>query len=538
VVCHVLPDVPNVAVGDPGRLRQVLVNLAGNAIKFTERGQVLVQVEVLSKTATGMVLHYFVSDSGMGIPADKQRAIFEPFKQADGSTTRRFGGTGLGLAISSTLVELMGGRIWVESAPLEGSTFHFTAHLGITDARPDPPAVNLTDLPVLIVDDNAVNRRVLHDLLIRWKMRPTVVDSGAAALRALVDASARHKPFALVLLDANMPEMDGFEVARRIRDTGNVGGATIMMLSSSGQFDEGHKCREAGIATHLTKPVDQRELLSAIGRVLAREPGQRAVLPSSMLPAELPDRRLHVLLAEDNAVNQRLAASLLQRRGHRVTIAANGCEALTAVTGQAFDVVLMDVQMPEMGGFEATAAIRALEAQRGGSRLPIIAMTAHAMKGDRERCLAAGMDEYLTKPLDPRHLCALVELMAGGAPTGAPPADAPPGERPTVAVSVLARVGGDRELLAAISRLFVDDAPRHLEKIREAIDARDGESLRRAAHGLKGAAANFDADSVVNAARALEEMGRTGEFDAHEAVWQRLILETDRLVGTLRTLCM
>jgi len=530
VVCHVLPDVPNVAVGDPGRLRQVLVNLIGNAIKFTERGQILVQVEMMSKTASDMVLHYFVSDSGMGIPSDKQQAIFEPFRQADGSTTRRFGGTGLGLTISSTLVELMGGRIWVESAPLEGSTFHFTLHLGITDARPDPPAVNLTDLQVLIVDDNGVNRRVLQDLLIRWKMRPTAVDSGAAALRALIEASERHRPFALVLLDANMPEMDGFEVARRIRDTANIGSATIMMLSSSGQHDESHRCREVGIATHLTKPVDQRELLSAIGRVLAHEPGQRAVLPSSMLPAELPDRRLHVLLAEDNAVNQRLAASLLQRRGHKVTIAANGREALTAVTGQTFDVVLMDVQMPEMGGFEATAAIRALETQRGGAHLPIVAMTAHAMKGDRERCLAAGMDEYLTKPLDARHLCALVELMAGGAPAGAPR-----GEPLTVPMNVLARVGGDRDLLAEISRLFVDDAPRHLEKIRQALDARDGESLRRAAHGLKGAAANFDADDVVNAARALEEMGRTGEFDAHDAVWQTLTLETERLVSILRT---
>ena len=532
LVCHVLPDVPNVAVGDPGRLRQVLVNLVGNAIKFTERGQILVQVEMMSKTATDLVLHYFVSDSGMGIPADKQQAIFEPFKQADGSTTRRFGGTGLGLTISTTLVELMDGRIWLESEPLEGSTFHFTAHLGITGARPEPPAVNLTDLRVLIVDDNSVNRRVLQDLLIRWKMRPTVADSGAAALRALVDASDRREPFALVLLDANMPEMDGFEVARRIGATPNLSGATIMMLSSSGQYDESNKCREVGIATHLTKPVDQRELLSAIGRALAREPGQRAVLPSSMLPAELPDRRLRVLLAEDNAVNQRLAASLLQRRGHNVTIAANGREALAAVTAQPFDVVLMDVQMPEMGGFEATAAIRALEAARKASHLPIIAMTAHAMKGDRDRCLAAGMDEYLTKPLDPRRLCALVEQMAGSAHAGAHR-----GDLPTVPMEVLARVGGDRELLAEISRLFVDDAPRHLEKIREALDARDGEALRRAAHGLKGAAANFDAEGVVSAARTLEEIGRTGEFGAHDAVWRSLTFETDRLISILRTVC-
>jgi signal transduction histidine kinase/DNA-binding response OmpR family regulator/HPt (histidine-containing phosphotransfer) domain-containing protein len=532
VVCHVLPDVINVAVGDPGRLRQVLVNLVGNAIKFTERGQILVQVEMMSKTAERLVLHYFVSDSGMGIPADKQQAIFEPFKQADGSTTRRFGGTGLGLTISSTLVELMGGRIWVESEPLESSTFHFTVNLGVTDARPEPPAVDLTDLAVLIVDDNGVNRRVLQDLLIRWKMRPTTVDSGAAALSALIQASEREDPFALVLLDANMPEMDGFEVARRIGDTPNLAGATIMMLSSSAHFDESSKCREVGIATHLTKPVDQRELLSAIGRVIAREPGQRAVLPSSMLATALPDRRLHVLLAEDNVVNQRLAASLLERRGHKVTIAANGREALAAIGAQPFDVVLMDVQMPEMGGFEATAAIRAMQIERGDGPTPIIAMTAHAMKGDRERCLEAGMDEYLTKPLDPRHLCALVEQMAGDGGSGNHG-----GEPLAIPMEVLARVGGDRELLAEISRLFVDDAPRHLKKIREALDARDGESLRRAAHGLKGAAANFDAEGVVNAARALEEIGRTGEFDAHAAAWQALVVETDRLISALRTVC-
>jgi CheY-like chemotaxis protein len=486
----------------------------------------------MSKTADTMKLHFFVSDSGMGIPSEKQQSIFEPFKQADGSTTRRFGGTGLGLAISSTLVELMGGRIWVQSEPLEGSTFHFTVQLGVTDARPEPSAMNLTDLQVLVVDDNGVNRRVLQDLLVRWKMRPTVVDSGAAALRALAAASDRGQPFALVLLDANMPEMDGFEVARRISATPTLGGATIMMLSSSGQYDESNKCREVGIATHLTKPVDQRELLSAIGRALAREPGQRAALPSSMLPAELPERRLHVLLAEDNVVNQRLAASLLRRRGHKVTIAANGREALATVTAQPFDVVLMDVQMPEMGGFEATAAIRALEAERQTPRMPIVAMTAHAMKGDRERCLAAGMDEYLTKPLDPRHLCALVEQMAGGKPA-AEPRDEPA----TVSMEVLARVGGDRELLAEISRLFVDDAPRHLQKIREALDTRDGEALRRAAHGLKGAAANFDADGVVNAARTIEEIGRTGDFEAHQTAWQALTSETDQLITLLRTVC-
>ena len=345
--------------------------------------------------------------------------------------------------------------------------------------------------------------------------------------------AAQGKPFALVLLDANMPEMDGFEVARRMRDEARLGGATIMMLSSSGQYDESNAAAKPASPRYLTKPVDQRELLGAIGRVLARDPVQRATLPASMLPAELPERRLHVLLAEDNAVNQRLAASLLQRRGHKVTIAGNGREALAALERDRFDVVLMDVQMPEMGGFEATAAIRRRERDHGSMRMPIIAMTAHAMKGDRERCLAAGMDEYLTKPLDARLLCQTVEQMAANGPQ--PPGDdiAPASSVPD---HVLARVGGDRALLAEISRLFVDDAPRHLERIRQAIDARDAESLRRAAHGLKGAAANFDAEGVVDAARALEEIGRTAQFHNHEIAWHNLSAETDRLIGVLRTM--
>jgi len=270
-VCHVLADVPSSAVGDPGRVREVLVNLVGNASKFTERGQILVQVDVESSSSDSTVLHYLVSDSGMGIPREKHHEIFQPFKQADGSTTRRFGGTGLGLAISATLVEMMGGRIWLESAPLEGSTFHFTTRLGVSDSRPEVTTVDLTDLRVLIVDDNAVNRRVLHELLVRWKMKPTSVESGAEGLRVLADASASGRPFALVLLDAHMPEMDGFDVAQRIRGDPSVAGATIMMLSSSGQYGESEKCRESGIANHLTKPVDQRDLLSAIARTLSRD---------------------------------------------------------------------------------------------------------------------------------------------------------------------------------------------------------------------------------------------------------------------------
>jgi two-component system sensor histidine kinase/response regulator len=308
-----------------------------------------------------------------------------------------------------------------------------------------------------------------------------------------------------------------------------------MMLSSSGQYGETARCSDLGIVNHLTKPVEQRELLGAINRALATEFAPRPGMPPSMQAADLPERRLHILLAEDNIVNQRLAASVLERRGHKVTIVGNGRQALSALDARGFDLVLMDVQMPEMGGLEAASAIRERE-RRGvtdeadAPHVPIVAMTAHAMKGDRERCLAAGMDEYLTKPLDSRLLCATVERLSAG--HAAPPPATP---APSVSDSVLARVGGDRDLLAEISRLFVDDAPRHLDKIRQAIEARDGESLRRAAHGLKGAAANFDATGVVDAARALEEIGRANTFDEHDAAWRALTFETERLIAALRT---
>jgi signal transduction histidine kinase/DNA-binding response OmpR family regulator len=530
LICHVLPDVPSVALGDPGRLRQVIVNLIGNAIKFTERGQILVQVELASQDADAIELHYFVSDSGIGISKDKQDEVFQPFRQADGSTTRRFGGTGLGLAISSTLVELMGGRIWVESTPHEGSTFHFTTRLGVSDARPEQTTWNIDGLAVLVIDDNHVNRRILEDLLGRWKMRPTLVESGAAAIEALERASAEGHPFSLVLVDVNMPQMDGFEVARRVRADPRLTGATIMMLSSSGQYDETARCRELGIAYHLTKPIDQRELLSAIGRALAHEQLPRQALPAAMLPQDLPARRLRILVAEDNHVNQRLATSLLERRGHRVTIANNGREALAAIDRETFDAVLMDVQMPEMGGFEATAGVRARE-QGKDVHLPIIAMTAHAMKGDRERCLAAGMDEYITKPLDSKRLCAVVESLVGGSASPDAPADQISSSQHA---AILARVGGDAGLLAEICRLFIDDVPGHLKKIRAALDDRDGEALRRAAHAYKGAAANFEAEAVVRAARQLEEMGREDGVAEHERTWQALTAETDKLVATLR----
>ncbi len=432
---HVAPDVPDALRGDPGRLRQVLVNLVGNALKFTSRGEVVVEVKRQSTDSTDYTdkrgegvpssqsvssaksvdLLFSVRDTGIGIPADKQGLIFEAFAQADSSTTRKYGGTGLGLAISSRLVEAMGGRIWVESEVGRGSTFHFTARLGVGEAPAAPPAAGeparVRGLRVLVVDDNATNRRILEEHLLGWRMRPTLVDSGAAALEAAQRGRQVGEPFDLVLLDSQMPGMDGFAVAERLRQQPGAA-APVMMLTSGGQAGDLARCRQLGLSAYLTKPVRQAELWKAVVAALGAPAAQRAPLPRPAAPKR-PDegRGLRVLLAEDNPVNQKLARSLLEKQGHTVAVAGTGKEALDALEKEPFDLVLMDGQMPEMDGFEATAAIRARE-QGTGRHVPIVAMTAYAMKGDRERCLAAGMDDYLSKPFRAADLAALIERLA------------------------------------------------------------------------------------------------------------------------------
>jgi signal transduction histidine kinase/DNA-binding response OmpR family regulator len=418
LACQAPPDIPSALVGDPARLRQIIVNLVNNAVKFTETGEVVLRVERESRQGNREVLHFIVTDTGIGIPLDKQAAIFESFTQADASTTRRFGGTGLGLAISSQLVALMGGRIWVESQPGQGSKFHFTLPF---ETRPDLPAkapprglVDLRGMPVLVVDDNATNRRILDGILTNWGMLPTLVDGGEAALQAMERALESSKPFPLVLLDFQMPDMDGFEVAEKIKLRPRLAPTTIMMLSSVGQRGDAMRCKELGVAAYLTKPVRQSVLLDAVLTVLAG-PARPMEQPSLVTRHSLREgqRPLRVLLAEDNAVNRRLVTAILAKHGHAVEPAENGRQALAAALGGVFDVALMDVQMPEMDGFEATVAIR--EAEKGtGRRLPIVALTAHAMKGDRETCLAAGMDAYLTKPIDAVELLSLLKRIGGG----------------------------------------------------------------------------------------------------------------------------
>lgn len=422
-VCHVPADIPDGLFGDPNRLRQVVINLVGNAIKFTDHGEVVVDVGMGERTPEEFELHFTVRDTGSGIPEERRAAIFEAFTQADSSTTRRHGGTGLGLTISSKLVALLRGRIWVESEIGQGSVFHFTARFGYsrTDvvqhlAEPE----DVKGLPVLVVDDNSTNRRILAEMLTNWHMKPTTVATGAAAIAALEIASGAHNPYSLVLLDCKMPDMDGFDVAEEIHRRRGLAGSMIMMLSSAGQAGAMARCRGAGIGEYLAKPIKQSELLDAILRAVGKDAQShpmRLGYQEPTVPASA--RRLNILVAEDNVINSRLAVRLLEKRGHRVTVAVDGIEAIAAVQKSVYDVILMDVQMPDMDGFEATAAIRAYEGPLG-RHTPIVAMTAHAMTGDRERCIAAGMDGYVSKPLRIEELVeAIRTVIESPVPSGA-----------------------------------------------------------------------------------------------------------------------
>ena len=529
LLCDIAPDVPAGIVGDAVRLKQVITNLVGNAVKFTERGHVVVSVREDMRNDGCTMLHFAVSDTGIGIAQDKQETIFEAFKQADGSTTRKFGGTGLGLAISTTLVQMMGGRMSVESQPGAGSTFHFTAAFDIANvADTARDRSRLADLRVLIIDDNVVNRRILEAQVSSWRMRPTVVDGGRAALEALTTAAREGQRFGLLLLDANMPDLDGFGVAEQISRRPDLAGSTIMMLSSSGLEGDVSRCKALGIAAYLTKPIKANDLFEAICQTLDRVPvAAPKPMPIKLTAQSAPARLVRVLVAEDNLVNQRVALGLLSRRGHAVTVVNNGREALEALAGETFDLVLMDVQMPEMGGFEATAAIRARELNTGG-HTRIVAMTAHAMNGDRERCVAAGMDGYLSKPLDPRMLFAIVEDDAPAAPAAT--AASPTFDR----TAALQRLEGDEAMLSDAIGDFLDDCPTCLKAIKAAVDAKDPETIRREAQRLKAVASNLSASSLFDAAEILERVGAESRLDAAEAAWRRLSMAASEVLTTLR----
>jgi two-component system, sensor histidine kinase and response regulator len=416
LLCELGPETPELVRGDSSRLGQIVLNLVSNAIKFTHEGEVALKVDVAEREGDDRVLHFTVSDTGIGISPEKHELIFDPFAQADTSTTRKYGGTGLGLSISTRLVKLMGGKIWLQSEVGKGSQFHFTLRLGVVEAKEievgtAAPTEILRGVKVLIIDDNRTNRRILEGMLKRWEMKPRSVEGGEQALSELSASREGGEPYGLILLDMHMPNMDGFQLVERIRERPELSTATIMMLTSAGHRGDSERCKALGISAYLLKPIRQSELREAIARVLGAME-QRGALPLitrfSLYDARDPDSVLRVLLVEDNRVNQLLAKRMLEKRGHRVVVAENGREALEEITKGSFDLVLMDVQMPEMDGLETTAAIRAKESGNH-AHLPVIALTAHAMKGDREKCLAAGMDGFLTKPIRPQELDELLE---------------------------------------------------------------------------------------------------------------------------------
>src|SRR5580692_3986282 len=550
------PEVPDALIGDPDRLRRIVVNLVGNAIKFTEQGEVVVQVNVETHGEPDILLHFSVTDTGIGIPTEKQQHIFEAFAQADSSTTRKYGGTGLGLAISAQLCELMNGVMWVESEEGRGSIFHFTAHFG----RPASPAkqaaesepVKLRDLPVLVVDDNSTNRKILEEMIANWRMKPVVAPNGAAAMEALERAHQSGTPFRLVLLDGHMPDMDGFEVAARVKQDPQLHGAKVILLTSAGRSEDVARAKAVGVAA-LSKPVKQSELWDAIVTAL-NVPGQQKTRGASSSAAARTRARaqqpLRVLLAEDNPVNQEVALRLLERRGHSVIVAENGRQALTAIERHKFDLVLMDVQMPEMGGLEATQLIREKEKSTGG-HLPIVAMTAHAMHGDRERCIAAGMDGYLAKPIDPKSFLQTVEGISQQvtqSETGGQQSEAREGSTDQASVgrgaggraldvtALLEWFSGNRKLLRSIVKTFRDDCPQMMARIRSALAANDANLLADAAHALKGSVGNFGPTAALDTIREMEKIARQGKLDGAWELYATLEDEIALLLPALHAI--
>jgi CheY-like chemotaxis protein/HPt (histidine-containing phosphotransfer) domain-containing protein len=498
-----------------------------------------------------VVLHFSVTDTGIGIPADKLEAVFAPFEQADGTRTRRHGGTGLGLTLSARLVRLMGGRLWAESEPGRGSTFHFAVPFAPRrgDAPAPAPAAQLSDLAVLVVDDNATNLRILQETLQGWKMRPTAAAGGREALERLEQAARAGEPFPVVLSDTHMPEMDGFMLAEEIRAHPELAGTLILMLTSGGQAEDRALCRRLGIPYYLTKPVKQAELWKAITLALRGADRGEVREPPAAPPPPPPGRGLRVLLAEDNPVNQKLVVTLLERQGHAVVVADNGRRALEAL-GMAggggapaapagFDVVLMDVQMPELDGLEAAAAIRRFEQAHGG-HVPVVAMTAFALKGDRELCLRAGMDAYISKPVKIREV---LDTIARLVPAAAPPAAGngqaagePPAGEPAALVdwgAALEFVNGDRQLLRVLVQMFLAECPQWLANARRAAAAGDGAELKRAAHTVKGTLGHFGAWPGFEAARRLETLARDGILEGAEEALAALERELQRCTPLL-----
>lgn len=574
LACDVQPDVPDRLEGDSRRIRQIIMNLAGNSIKFTEQGEVVVRVSVESRQNDEIQLLISVRDTGIGIAPEDQKRIFSPFTQVDASTTRRFTGTGLGLSICNELVERMGGRIWLESNPGEGTTFFCTPRFRVLpDAPNEDEAIvrELRDLQVLIVDDNATNRRILEQSLNSWSMKPLAVADGQTALQQIERALEAGHPYPLIIVDGLMPVLDGFTLIETLQKRGLAAGAKILMLSSADRNTFEERCRNLTVNAYLEKPVSQSLLLDAIMTAL-QGPQLRHDAVAKILSTPLS---LNILVAEDTPANQRVVQAILERRGHRVHIAHNGREAIDLHERAPFDIILMDVQMPTMDGLQATAVIRSLSEEF--SRVPIIAMTAHAMRGDRERCLAAGMTSYISKPIDANQLVKLVERVSrefrharsawvpqphirnsaehmdpankteldlfravSDAPTALPRGSTlasamSASDRPVINVAgALSRLGGDQGLLRDMATFFLEDTGKLLTDLEVALQKGETESATRQAHSLKGLSANFNADTCVATAFAMEEACRTGNLEAAKILLPNLKFEVDRLCEALQ----
>jgi PAS domain S-box-containing protein len=534
--CRIAPDVPDALVGDPGRLRQVILNLVGNAIKFTDDGEVAVDVSIAEHGRDDVSLRFTVRDTGIGIPQDKQWEIFGAFVQADASTTRRYGGTGLGLTISSQLVEMMDGRMWLDSEPGKGSQFHFVARFGMAHDADEPlsaAAGNLRHLRVLVVDDNATNRQILSEILASWQMRASAVETAAAALESIRRAADEGSPFHLLLTDAAMPDVDGFDLARQIERDDRLNTTKMILLTSAGA--PAVKGRTAAVfAAVLVKPVKQSDLLDAIVTAFTSSPpARRERGKADQQLAARPGRSLHVLVAEDNPTNQALVAALLKQNGHRVSIVGNGQLAADRAASDAFDLILMDVQMPDMSGLEATAVIRERE-RTTGRHTPIIALTARAMAGDREQCLAAGMDAYVSKPLRSEDLFSAMDAVTGQ--TTAILRSTPEAGDVLDRDSLLAGFGGRTDLLKQVVDVFLEDAPEMMARIKEALKTGNGAEVAAASHALKGSVGLFSQGQAYEEARHLEQLGRSGDLTGSEAICAGLDASVSKLMTDLRTL--
>jgi len=580
LACHIRPDVPTALIGDPGRLRQIIVNIAGNSLKFTEEGEIVIRVEMESESDDSVNLHFMISDTGIGIPQDKLDSIFKSFEQVDGSTTRKYGGTGLGLSITRQFVEMMGGEIRVESPNrfrLEedsntpnrepriggpGSIFHFTVCFELSRSEdisiPRPKPQDLSGMPVLIVDDNYTNRIVLREMITSWGLVPTIATNGKEAIDRFNNAVTSGAPYRLILLDMQMPELDGFDVAKIIKNAPSGKDVKIIVLSSIGQRGDSDRCKEVGISGYLPKPIKQSELLDAIMMTMG--------LPSEETPTVITRHkifeereRFNILLAEDNLINQTLATKLLETRGHRVTLASNGLEAVEAFKKGDFDLILMDIQMPEMDGFEATREIRKLETRNSklvdkapesqpssikypaSGHIPIVAMTAHAMTGDREKCIDAGMDDYVSKPIKPEALYSVINKVARKSQSEKEQKRTPPFQGSKTfspktfdLSSAMERVLDDQDLFREIAGMFIETCPDYIAKIKEGIAENDAGILEREAHSLKGAVGNFDAKEAYELAYRLEKSGEEGKMATAEEGLSDLERALNELVSEMK----